>query len=564
MKAIQANPKPIDQILNDQYIIPDFQRPYSWGAEQCEDLWNDIAEFCKDAKSQDRYFLGSIVVYPKEHANNVWYVVDGQQRLITLTLLIRALFAHAATMEILQEDLYLKDPITGKPKIGELRLTTEVEAGASCDDKKNLKDTITKPDACADQKNKFMENYKSLKQNITDLWEDGDAQKHQDFINTFRTQVVLLPIECGSLGDALDLFQIINDRGLPLNDADIFKAKIYSASNPADKNTFIERWGNLDKHDFLFRLFMHDTRARKGDDKKEINIRKYVLDHHLKDQNSLSKEWESIMHSLELGHFVWHESVTVCTDETNIADEKIYRTILSKFTNIYWQYVVFAFLSKYMERNTENGFYLPAEKQKKYLVLLRDTVRYFYIRGLVYNNVNRIRDTVYKVYVAIYGGGDYMTEYQGSINYHGDDLSAVEQRLQKCEYGRYRTGLVLLNSIPVGDSDRKIYAEALGGKIHIEHILPRQWNDYDKWDKELHESNIHKLGNLMPLEEKINIAASSEFFKRKQEKYKDSKIPDAKKLATKEPTHWYPEDVNSRHEKANKRLIEFFREPFGS
>ena len=100
----------------------------------------------------------------------------------------------------------------------------------------------------------------------------------------------------------------------------------------------------------------------------------------------------------------------------NIADEKIYRTILSKFTNSYWQYVVFAFLSKYMERDADKNFYLPAKKQGEYLVLLRDTVRYFYIRGLVYNNVNRIRDTVYKVYVAIHGAGDYKAEYQRSID----------------------------------------------------------------------------------------------------------------------------------------------------
>ena len=565
MKAIQANPKPIANILNEQYIIPDFQRPYSWGAEECEDLWNDISNFCQNAENKDQYFLGSIVIYPKENTLREWYVVDGQQRLITLTLLIRALFANAAVMKILQQDMFLTDPQTGDPLIGELRLSTEVQAGANRDDAQNFKNTVTDPEKFANQKNKFMENYEFLKQKITDLWANEAAQDNQRFIEIFRTQVVLLPIECGSLDDALDLFQIINDRGLPLSDADIFKAKIYGAiSSQPNKNAFIERWGKLDDHDFLFRLFMHVSRARQGRDQKEINIRKYVLDNHLNNQTSLPNEWDSIMQDLELGHFVWRETDFVCEGEINIADEKIYRTILSKFTNSYWQYIVFAFLSKYMKHNNDKSFRLPSEKQGEYLVLLRDTVRYFYIRGLVYNNVNRIRDTVYKVYVAIHGDGDYKTEYQRSITDHSDDLSAVEQRLDKCEYGRYRTGLVLLNSMPSEENDRKIYSEALGGTIHIEHILPRQWNNYDKWDKNSHERDIDKLGNLMPLERKLNIAASAEFFRRKQTEYAKSKIHDALVLSKKSPSEWYPEDVATRHKEVDDQLKQFFNEPFGT
>ena len=351
---------------------------------------------------------------------------------------------------------------------------------------------------------------------------------------------------------------------MPLSDADIFKAKIYGAiSSEEGKNRFIDRWGKLSEHNVLFRLFMHTSRARKGIDQKEINLRKYVLDNHL-NTPSLSNEWDStIMENLELGHFVWEEADSVCTHEINSADERIYRAILSKFTNDYWKFVVFAFLSEHMIRNADMSFSLPEEKEIEYLILLRDTVRYFYVRGLVHNNVNLIRDTAYKAYVAICGNGDYQSEYQRSIE-RTDDLNAASQKLEKYDYGRYRTGLVLLNAIPLEEEQRKAYAEALSGTFHIEHILPRQWNSYDKWDEESHAHDIDKLGNLMPLERKLNIAASAEFFGRKQAEYKKSKIHDALLLSTKTPSQWYPEDVEKRHAEKNARLEQFFNEPFGT
>src|SRR6267142_812861 len=66
------------------YRIPRFQRPYLWEKEQVEDFWNDTI-----ASSESEYFIGSMVVFgPVDHA---FGVVDGQQRLTTITLLLAAL-----------------------------------------------------------------------------------------------------------------------------------------------------------------------------------------------------------------------------------------------------------------------------------------------------------------------------------------------------------------------------------------------------------------------------------------------------------------------------------------
>ena len=66
MKAINASPKSVHQILDQTaYIIPDFQRPYSWLPEKCEKLWEDVVNFF-DSEEKGNYFLGTITIYHSE------------------------------------------------------------------------------------------------------------------------------------------------------------------------------------------------------------------------------------------------------------------------------------------------------------------------------------------------------------------------------------------------------------------------------------------------------------------------------------------------------------------
>lgn len=98
-KQLNAEQKTISQILNDpnrpKFLIPDYQRPYSWEREQCETLWGDILSFAFpldhafDANN-DRYFLGTILTYQNSSYENE--VIDGQQRLITFLLMLRAFY----------------------------------------------------------------------------------------------------------------------------------------------------------------------------------------------------------------------------------------------------------------------------------------------------------------------------------------------------------------------------------------------------------------------------------------------------------------------------------------
>ncbi|EOH9312053.1 DUF262 domain-containing protein, partial [Campylobacter coli] len=83
------------KLLSDEgvkFVIPEYQRPYRWGIDECETLWNDILEVFGDGENISEYFLGSIVAYQND--KNELEIIDGQQRITTFTLFFRAFYEH--------------------------------------------------------------------------------------------------------------------------------------------------------------------------------------------------------------------------------------------------------------------------------------------------------------------------------------------------------------------------------------------------------------------------------------------------------------------------------------
>ncbi len=81
-----------EQNQTNQFVIPIYQRLYSWGKEQCKQLWDDIIKIGGNDK-MNGHFIGSIlyVLDGNTHSNNPLLIIDGQQRLTTITLLLIAL-----------------------------------------------------------------------------------------------------------------------------------------------------------------------------------------------------------------------------------------------------------------------------------------------------------------------------------------------------------------------------------------------------------------------------------------------------------------------------------------
>jgi hypothetical protein len=95
-KTLVAHEQPVAKIFSDDYVfaVPGYQRPYAWTTEQARELLDDLLGAMQDnpgaVENMPAYFLGSIVLIKEEAVPNA-YIVDGQQRLTTLTILLAAI-----------------------------------------------------------------------------------------------------------------------------------------------------------------------------------------------------------------------------------------------------------------------------------------------------------------------------------------------------------------------------------------------------------------------------------------------------------------------------------------
>ena len=119
------------------FLIPEYQRPYSWGDDEVITLFDDLWEFSIDRTQEGgarSYFLGSIVSYKE---NEVSQIIDGQQRLTSLFLLLRAIFKNLEseenkTAEVtnfiskIKPALWKENEMTGLEDRGQMLLTSDV------------------------------------------------------------------------------------------------------------------------------------------------------------------------------------------------------------------------------------------------------------------------------------------------------------------------------------------------------------------------------------------------------------------------------------------------------
>ncbi|WP_323596007.1 DUF262 domain-containing protein [Aliarcobacter butzleri] len=535
MKALYADPKSVREIFMREYIIPDFQRPYSWEKEHCDKLWDDVINFIENSSLDEKYFLGNIIIHPFQ---NKLSVIDGQQRLTTLMLLIKALHNVAGTVVALEECLKIKDPLTSK-FIDKLKIESEVIE----EDKNALNDIVFNDGENLEEENLLKMNLEFFSEKINTWWKQSNnsTQNLNNLILKFLDNIVILPIECGSQDDALIIFETINNRGMALSDSDIFKAKLHAFAIKDDKkDLFIKRWNLLKDHEWLFRIHMHILRAEKKDIGKEIGLRSYF------DNKEIFSNWNKILNSLEIYYAI--DNTWDCPKEISI-----WWLILETYPNIYWVYPLYVYLHKYGKFNNEE-FSIEKEVEIEFISLLKNLTKYLFIKGVVHNSVNSVKDTIFKICKDIASGENYLDNILQNLT--KDDLEEFDRKIEK-NHGRYLKGLVLLSSYLNENQNMNNFFDVISNNYHIEHILPKAWNHYDCWTEEIYNENINKLGNLVPLEWKINIKAKNEFFSRKQAKYTDSKIQDVKDLL--KLTNWYPENFEHRNLDIMNRLKLFFK-----
>jgi len=561
----QRNVMNLFQDKKSDFLIPDYQRPYAWDEAKCEKLWDDLFDFAFPERNfdnfneEEEYFLGPIVTFPNKE-NNKLEVIDGQQRLTTLMLLLRAFYdkfiyaEDSNTVETRKEiaKCIWKTDLYGNPKKDELKIQSDV---AGDDDKEEFLNILKTGEVKDSYKSKYAINFKYFKDKI-----DEFALKYSMFVSTFPQVImrncILLPIEADKKETALRIFSTLNDRGMPLSDADIFKAQFYKYySEKGKKQYFIDQWKELEKlcakifknntttpMDELFTKYMYYERAKQ---KKKQTTTESLRKFYEKRNYELLKKEDTFDNLIVLADF-WKDILN--QDEKFESDVLKDLYILNYAPNGMWSY----FLSVYYMQNKDENNNLD---NKKLHIFLKRLIGFVWAYAFTNPGVNALRTPLYAEMINIV---------------EGKEVTFSDYKFDENQLKTLISNYLFINQRPITKSMLTLWAFMnkdqkllpLSEEYQVEHIYSTSRHIKEK--KLSDEKLLETLGNKSMLEKDINISASDYQFdikkkyyyglvERRKKKAEKTKISDLLNLAdTKE------DFLESDIVKRNKDIIDEF------
>lgn len=244
--AISATEKPLGKVFTSDYqlTIPSFQRAYTWQAENIEQLVNDLQDACTDPDTP--YFLGSLILV--KDGPTQYQVIDGQQRLISLSIIVSVLRELEDDPDLIDSlnDLILEpgDKLRGikaEPRLTLRERDTDffrmyVQEG----DLEGLFDLRDNDIASHAQRNIAVNTRRTF-----DLLAAMDAKDRRRFASYLVNGVTLVIVTTDDLAGAHRIFDVMNMRGVPLTASDVFKAKTIAEISPAARNAYATRWDDI-------------------------------------------------------------------------------------------------------------------------------------------------------------------------------------------------------------------------------------------------------------------------------------------------------------------------------
>ena len=492
--------KPENQTISDLfscqaiYVIPNYQRQYSWVNEQLEELWSDLYESYINTP-EECYFLGSIVVVDDGKGHHE--LVDGQQRITTLMIMLNVL---AKTFPDINKnsDILLKGNLQKIKQLiyfdeGINRLQLQIDPNYNTSFKKaiinqdnyeNFKYPTQANLKKDDPEYKFVNTAKFFYDKFNELLKSEGQTVLDGFVNFILFKTSIIKTICTNQSFAIKLFLVLNDRGLELSISDIIKSYIldkYDSNdryNENDKATFNYNWKSIEKISNDYEFTIDDFMVYFEYYKLKSNPKRQVTD-----------ELKKIIQSSEV--------VSLVDEMKSFADnlEKVYKStlpVIYSLRYIPWQaYVMTALASAYQVD-------YPDKEE-----LFQSMRRFFYISWISGKTLNGIKQTSFNLIDAIVDKKpiDEINEMLDKFIYGKRLIRDVYQNLNDDVYGQnFLKALMLSIEYEIREKTNVGFYK-INNSIHIDHILPQQFDKrLDEWknidDVALAKTYIHKLGNL--------------------------------------------------------------------
>lgn len=377
MISLTAEQKSIEGMFcqtTEQYVIPQYQRPYSWGNEQCYQLYQDMMDAFMD---NEPYFVGNVILARNKNfdLSGESSVVDGQQRLITLWTLIKALSMLMPDLNSLRSALYV-EPWEGNDNLPKIKSyifenddNSALEYIYTLDKYKTeerLKATTINNDILESKCSSAIEYslllfYQLLTADLRFV--DNETELNR-FAKYLMKRVSLLPIvqtaedEKDAIGKALTIFETINNRGMDLEDADIFKARLYESAYKKDqRDDFIAQWVdfkvecNAQRYsvDDIFRFYSHIIRGKQKITSGEKKLRDFFTNESF--SPLLTLPYDIVLGELNKVLVILKYLKNDCKKDKNI---NAWLQIINEYSNQYPIYAVVTYLYHYsVETNDE-------------------------------------------------------------------------------------------------------------------------------------------------------------------------------------------------------------------
>ena len=583
-----------------KYIIPIYQRPYSWTDEQIEKFLTDIfmGYWGTDGKViREPMFIGTMQLSERDNLKNEQQIIDGQQRLTTFLILFKI--------------LKLKYPECKELQGVSLNwIETKVNNGLQQKDLNELLSYNVYEEFTGNQ-NSYVNNANYIKNVFEQLISGGQKEEESetednfnidDFVEYLLSNIYFVVIETyASLSKTLQIFNSINTAGLDLNGGDIFKLRMYEYLCGGNKDLDeIERNKYFEKISVLYETIERKNKEIGGvviDIYGVLEIYKYIIitkfdlpknlyffgvdrfyeelfdtlsnsNRHEHFQNVKSKGVSLSLQELEQvieSRFEWEQIEKV--GET-AADSCAWHFIWwSRYSRYHILIYLFSF-RYYKSEDYVNNLYLFQKKLSKLFIVY--SIRFQKLKSeIYYTSMYEVLDCMLnKSFEELL----YLLENKiGKLENHKGEYYDLNWFLENNLTENAKRKNIICRLSALLDEDylttdknkiKEIVRKIFQIPVDIEHIQSyhdrngeKRQDVWDEWGEEL-----NSLGNLMVLEESINRGIGNNFYKEKvtlSNGYLKSGFEIVKNQINDYPLNWTLEDCLNRKEKESKKITDY-------
>ncbi|MEH2220978.1 MAG: DUF262 domain-containing HNH endonuclease family protein [Nostoc sp.] len=556
--SIHATEKALLKVFSNDFAfsIPAYQRPYAWTKDQASELLTDLLSFLGDGSEAvtdaNPYFLGSIVLIKSEDAPKA-DVVDGQQRLTTLTILLsvlRNLFSEKNASKLTKYIYQEGDEFEGTSDCYRLKLRERDEEFfrdyVQCE---NGLDKLLKLDTF--QLSDSQKNIKANASYFLDQLGKLSEQQRSRFSHYLMTCCFLVVVSTPDLDSAYRIFSILNARGLDLTLSDFLKSEVIGKIDQSQQDKYTRIW-ETEEEDLGREKF------------QELFAHIRMIDRKAKPRKTALKEFrEDILPKIEPQKFI-DEVLKPYSDALEIINTANYQSDkdadkincllrwLNQIDNFDWVAPAILYFSK--NRQTPSKliqFFTDIERLAAGLLILRADIN---------DRIGRYA----KLLTAIEENAD-LYALESPLQLTPQEINRIIKTLDGDVYliKRIRQYVLLRLDSALSEGEAS-YDYSV---ITVEHVLPQNPSAGSKWlqwfpDDEERLQHVHRIGNLALLSRNKNAEAQNYDFDKKKEKYFVSKkgiCPFVLTTQVLQQSEWTPAVIEQRQEDCLESLRKIWR-----